>query len=309
MGLHQVRRQGIENHEAAIWADSRRGAGAISFGAVRPDGNANSRRYADGCGGYASITQEDIAPAVTVTLHQIVGLGSKNDEPAARRNRRRTVRTIRISAVPSNGDRNYLRRARAVGAEAAITQENSRYARSRVDETISGTRGEGLIPESRLTRGRRAGSLVDRPHSGEFGRCARHNSRAARTAADYEGHKIRNIISRIVAAGRPRRDDSDEKRAWSGQERRGNVGLHLSGAHDIRNQIGADAIGAVPGHVGAGDESRAVYRQKDIMIRWCGCAARRDRSDRGTHGGCGAKIGVVFIAAERQERYAYCRQA
>jgi len=160
-----------------------------------------------------------------------------------------------------------------------------------------------------LTRDRKAGSAVDRPQSGKFGCCAWHNSRTARTAADREGHKIRNIISRIVAAGGSGRDDSDEKRAWSRKKRGGNVGLYLSGVHDIRNQIGARAVGTVPRYVGVRNESRAVYRQKDIMVRWRGCAARRDRGDRGSHGGCGAEVGVVCVAASQKGQCADGAQA
>jgi hypothetical protein len=45
------------------------------------------------------------------------------------------------------------------------------------------------------------------------------------------------------------------------------------------------------------------------MVRWCGCTARRDRSDRGTHGGCGAEVGVISVAASQKGQCADGAQA
>jgi hypothetical protein len=45
------------------------------------------------------------------------------------------------------------------------------------------------------------------------------------------------------------------------------------------------------------------------MVHWCCCAARRDRGDRGTHGGCGAEIGVISVAAHQKRQCADGAQA
>jgi hypothetical protein len=45
------------------------------------------------------------------------------------------------------------------------------------------------------------------------------------------------------------------------------------------------------------------------MVRWCGCAARRDRGDGGSHGGCRAKVRVISVAASQKGQGADGAQA
>src|SRR5207302_9450599 len=144
MRAHELRAPRDETHEAAVRAYSRREAGSIGLGPVGPNRKAKRGGHANRCRLDAGISQKDITPAVAVAFHQIARVGGEDDKPAIAGHRRRTARAIWVSPIPSDRDRNHMRRARYGSAEAAIAQKDSGNADFGVSTSVKRIRDDGL---------------------------------------------------------------------------------------------------------------------------------------------------------------------